>query len=363
MFLRHTLTVIFFLSMCSSCWANGWLINSYAFNYGPDVTAPTVSSTTANADALVINYDESVSQGAGYADAGIDVDCSVTGADITVTYVSGNGTSSHTYLLTTPAVESDVCDLDFNGDADSLEDAAGNDLAAIVSGAITNNTPAAGGSCTAGLLLAWHMENEDLSSEDGCSILGDTVFAANASASISALDKSDGSNSVLFSGGGNNYQLDISQNFSINEGRIIVDFKPITYVSDGRWLNFTLNGDNIIFFKMVGGSGTIDLQVIYEGNNVQATVTANTNINEADAKWWRVDYQYNTAASAADHKLTVTELDASSPRVTTGSPIAQGPEDDITAMTGDAIVLNVGATAQATAGNLDRLYYYNVSGL
>ena len=137
--MRYILALSLWFTACIPCQAFMLIAGRSG---GADAVAPHVTTVTVNADALVINYDEAVTQGAGYAAADIDVDCSTTGANLAVTYVSGNGTSSHSYTLASPAVNGETCDLDFNGDADSLEDAAGNDLAAIVSGA--NNTPAAG---------------------------------------------------------------------------------------------------------------------------------------------------------------------------------------------------------------------------
>jgi hypothetical protein len=109
---------------------------------GTDSTPPTMSTAviSTNGVTLTLGYSESVNQGAGYNDSDIDVDCATAGNNIAVTYSSGNGTATHVYTLASPVLSGDTCNIDFNGDANSIEDGAGNDLAAIVSGAVTNSS-------------------------------------------------------------------------------------------------------------------------------------------------------------------------------------------------------------------------------
>lgn len=107
-----------------------------------DVTSPTIQSAviSANGTTLTITYDEFVSQGVGYNDSDFDVDCTEGGTDIALTYSSGDGTATHIYTLANLIYLADVCNLDFNGDANSIEDGSSNDLAAVVNGSITNNS-------------------------------------------------------------------------------------------------------------------------------------------------------------------------------------------------------------------------------
>jgi len=112
---------------------------------GSGVVDPEFSSATINGTTLVITFTQSVSRGTGYDDTDIDLDMSTTGTNITVTYVSGDGTSQWTYTAASAAVNGETVDLDFNGDADSIENGTGLDLAAVVSGNVTNNTPQSGG--------------------------------------------------------------------------------------------------------------------------------------------------------------------------------------------------------------------------
>ena len=111
---------------------------------GADETAPELSSATVgeNGTTLTLVFTENVTQGAGYDDSDWDLDCTTTGQNLALTYVSGDGTGTHVYTIGSEVQEdgTDTCDIDFNGDANSEEDGAGNDLAAIDSGAVTNNS-------------------------------------------------------------------------------------------------------------------------------------------------------------------------------------------------------------------------------
>lgn len=125
----------------------------------PDVSAPTLSSVTIGPDGLTTTllFDEAVTQGAGYNDSDFDVDCGTGGNDILLTYSSGDGSDTHVYALASTINTSDTCNLDFNGDADSVEDSVGNDLAAIDSMAMVNDstqcaTPTAGNTLNEGFV-------------------------------------------------------------------------------------------------------------------------------------------------------------------------------------------------------------------
>jgi len=103
---------------------------------------PTLSSATiaSNGTTLTLVFSENVSQGSGYSDSHIDIDSSSTGNDIGVTYVSGNGTTSHVYTIASTIQLEETVDIDFDGTADSLENSEDTDLAAITSTSVTNNS-------------------------------------------------------------------------------------------------------------------------------------------------------------------------------------------------------------------------------
>lgn len=111
-----------------------------------DVTAPTVSTATigTNGTTLTLGMSESVTRTAGT----FDVDCSTAGSGLTCTYSSGSGSNSLVYTIGTTVYSGDTCDLDYDGAANGIEDAAGNDLAAITSKAMTNNSTQVLSTCT-----------------------------------------------------------------------------------------------------------------------------------------------------------------------------------------------------------------------
>lgn len=108
----------------------------------PDVTAPEVVSTTvaSDGDTVTIVLTEAVSDG-GLDGGEFDIDCDgASGANNVLVYSAGDGTASWTFTATSTVQSGETCNLDYAGDADEVEDGAGNDLAAIVDGAVTNNS-------------------------------------------------------------------------------------------------------------------------------------------------------------------------------------------------------------------------------
>lgn len=114
-------------------------IGGFGFSSTPELSSTVIA---ANGTTATLTFDENVSQGSGYNDSDFDIDCSTTGNDIPMTYVSGNTTTTHVYILGSEVQDSgtDTCTLDFNGDANSMENDTGEDLEAIVDGEVTNNS-------------------------------------------------------------------------------------------------------------------------------------------------------------------------------------------------------------------------------
>lgn len=101
----------------------------------PDTTAPTVSTATIDATGtqLTIVFDEVVTGTAtGF---GIDI-----GSALTATYVSGDGTNILVFNLSGTVLDADTPVLTYDAGVGDIEDLAGNSLATIVSGAVTNNS-------------------------------------------------------------------------------------------------------------------------------------------------------------------------------------------------------------------------------
>lgn len=126
------------LLLCGAVWARMTVVVVGQLASVADVTAPTCSTATigTNGTALTLAMSETVTRSGGT----FDVDCSTAGANITATYSSGSGSNSLVYTLGTTVNSGDTCNLDYNGAANGIEDAAGNDLASITDKAITNNS-------------------------------------------------------------------------------------------------------------------------------------------------------------------------------------------------------------------------------
>ena len=106
-----------------------------------DTTAPTVTSVSvaANGDDVTVNFSENATQNT-YANSHWNLDASVTGSDLGLTYVSGDGTASWNLTVASTIQGGESVVINFDGTIDSIEDGAGNDLAAIVSGIVSNGS-------------------------------------------------------------------------------------------------------------------------------------------------------------------------------------------------------------------------------
>lgn len=109
-------------------------------NFGPSLVYAMIAE---DGETLTLIFSEVVSQGVAYNDSQIDVDATTGGANIGVTYVSGDGTGTHIYTLASTITDGDTVNLDFDGTANSLEDSTGKDLAAISDFSVVNNSTVA----------------------------------------------------------------------------------------------------------------------------------------------------------------------------------------------------------------------------
>lgn len=112
---------------------------------GSPATPPTLSSATIDSpgQALTLVFNEAVTQGSGYEDVDFNLDCDGGGDDISVTYLAGDGTTTHIYTISKIIHDGETCDLDFTDDdssGDDLEDIEGDDLETITSDSVTNNS-------------------------------------------------------------------------------------------------------------------------------------------------------------------------------------------------------------------------------
>ena len=111
---------------------------------GSEVTEapPSIVSATINAagNQLTVVFSEAMTQGAGYQNTDMNLDGSLGGLDIGLTYVSGSGTDTWVFSIATVIRKNETVDLDYNGRPDGIEDVSGNDLAAVASLAVTNDS-------------------------------------------------------------------------------------------------------------------------------------------------------------------------------------------------------------------------------
>jgi len=111
-----------------------------AYEYSGPAGYPTLTSSVVkgNGTQIELTFSETVSQGSAYSDNHWDLDCDTS--DITLTYVSGDGTAIHTYTIGETIYRDESCDIDFDGTADSMEDGSGGDLQQIASDSVTVNS-------------------------------------------------------------------------------------------------------------------------------------------------------------------------------------------------------------------------------
>lgn len=122
----------------------GWRAVTNAWTSGGiDLTPPALVSGSVNGTALTLVWTEAAT-GAGAYLAAMNVDLSTTGSNTAVSaHASGNGTDTWVMTLASPAVSGETANLDFTSAANLIQDAAGNDAATIIDGAVTNATSGA----------------------------------------------------------------------------------------------------------------------------------------------------------------------------------------------------------------------------
>ena len=111
----------------------------------PQFSTAVIASTGTT---ITVTFDTDAYDGASYADAHWDVDCDTAGDDVALTYVSGKDSSAWVFTLGTTILSGEACHIDFDGTANSMENSVGDDMAALVSGAVTNNSVQTAGAPT-----------------------------------------------------------------------------------------------------------------------------------------------------------------------------------------------------------------------
>jgi len=109
---------------------------------GPVLVSATVA---ANGTDVTLVWDEAATRGAGYATGDINIDNTSAGDNVSWTYASGDGSTTWVgsisgatiFVWKTP-------NIDFNGNANSVEDGGGVDAASFTSSAMVNNSTQTG---------------------------------------------------------------------------------------------------------------------------------------------------------------------------------------------------------------------------
>lgn len=262
----------------------------------PDYVLPTLTSATisgADGLGLTLAFSEALTQGSAYSNAHWDVDCVSAGDNIGVTSISGNGTNSHVYTLASAIEGTDTCNIDFTGTASSEQDANLNDLAAIVSGAVTNNsTYYACDQCTGTLLFSWHAENADVTSGTpcGCSS-GDTIGTASSGATIDAVVYWDGTHSVSIPTASDYYTFDAASILSSTAGTFVTKFRVHTWAAGNNLLYANIDANNYLVIRLIG---TDEIDTKWDGNSTAVQITT-TDANISLDTWYTATVKWTTA--------------------------------------------------------------------
>lgn len=111
---------------------------------GPSLVSVTVG---ANGTTTTVVFDQAATRGAGWNNGDMDLDAVIS--NNVLTYVSGDGSTSWTMTAASTINSGETVNFDFNGDANSVENGAGEDMAAVVDYPVTNNSAQGGGGGTA----------------------------------------------------------------------------------------------------------------------------------------------------------------------------------------------------------------------
>ena len=164
-----------------------------------DETPPNVNTASigTNGITITINFSETVVT-TGYDNGDFDLDCSVAGNGIALNSISGTG-STRTFTAASTIGYGDVCNLDYTGTTDEIEDEAGNDLVAFQDTSVTNNVPDPGD--TTPPVVTISTSDPQAISEDSLSVSGtasDAVGVTSCKYRIGAAP--DDSNGTALSG-------------------------------------------------------------------------------------------------------------------------------------------------------------------
>ena len=264
-----------------------------------DVTAPIFSSAAiaANGETVTITLSEPVT---GTENDTFNLDCDgASGADVVLTYASGSG-SPHLVFTSGASVQStETCNLDFNGDANDFEDAAGNDLADFTDETVTNNSEVAAACVTTNITFWWRAEALDFSGGNGTTdySAGDDTATAASSAAINADAKKIGTNG-----------LDIPSTYDYVYLTVSAD--DIVASSESRvgfWFRYTTWADGATIFRANDNNPVINIQLemvdsnelrFYWYDNYGARTNLDTSgLDLSSATWYFIEMAWKPATN------------------------------------------------------------------
>lgn len=246
-----------------------------------DSTAPEFSSATVNGTALLVNWNEACTRGAGYNDNQLDLDGLTAGDNIAVAYQSGDGTFQWSYTAASAASNGDTINLDFDGTGNSIEDGAGNDLAALVSSSVTNNTPSGSPDCS-----------EPFTTGDTGSVADNTGFEAeydpNSKLSIA-------SNQMVADVGTNNQVSYVTETSCTADSDTELSIK------------FKITFDDIL--DVDNGTSYCEIIDLFDDANAQVQARVRIDCSSGDITSYRVIFSYAGGTSTSS-SVTMTGLAA-----------------------------------------------------
>jgi hypothetical protein len=163
MILKLIISILLVLLSCPA-WAGGVMMVMGNGGATADVTAPTLTSITigTNGTSWTFAYSENVTGSPTSDLCGAYTAAMTTAGAITLTYASGDGTSS-VVCSGSPTVNSGDTvangGVDYTQPGNGIEDSAGNDLASLTDKAVTNNSTQGAGASPTYVAKAWNAFN------------------------------------------------------------------------------------------------------------------------------------------------------------------------------------------------------------
>lgn len=259
-----------------------------------------VSATVdATGTTLTLVFNTAMTQGVWYVDTDFNLDGSIGGADIGLTYVSGSGTDTWVFSIATVIRKNETVDLDYNGRPGGVEDVGGNDLAAVASMAVVN-----GSTEEYSDIVLWSGFDGYIAGNIYTGTSSDYPLYHTVSFASGANVTTDGTIKKVISSlhavtGDNDFIFDLSD-FPDRNFRFGMWYRPDeTYVAVGIFEIFNKTSHDSAFIKLsVNGSTSIKLIA----DNVNQSAQALTMTIPAQAGIWTF---YEVSYTESDRTITV----------------------------------------------------------